>query len=349
MTNCLKKKQLDPSSLSERDRVAIPAHPNDYSFRNYVGYAVYAPLYLTGPIITFNDYISQCKYKSATIEVGRTIRYGIRFLFTLLAMEVILHYVYIQAITKANPAWNEYTAAHLSLLSFYNLHLIWLKLLLPWRFFRLWALIDGIDPPENMIRCVSNNYSTLSFWRSWHRSFYRWSLRYIYVPLGGSSFKSVADAGRSILTYTLVFTFVALWHDIQMNLLIWGWLIVFFMMPEMMAGFMFPKRKWELQPTTFRMIACAGAVFNIFMMMAANLVGFAVGVDGLKNIIVEIFRDLSGTVLHSFLFHFSGSFPHPNSLARTLGRFCPYDSEFSFGRIDQRNKGSPLLTRFFFF
>ncbi|KAH7027397.1 MBOAT family protein [Microdochium trichocladiopsis] len=290
----LEKKQLDPSALSERERVSIPAQARDYSFRNYVAYVIYAPLYLTGPIITFNDYIAQARYKSATIETGRTVRYAIRFLITLLVMEVVLHFDYVQAISKANPNWGDYTAAQLSMLSYFNLHLIWLKLLLPWRLFRLWALVDGIDPPENMIRCVSDNYSTLSFWRSWHRSFYRWSLRYIYMPLGGASFKGAKEAARSIMTYMLVFTFVALWHDIQMRLLIWGWLVVFFMLPEMMAGALFPKRKWESEPTTYRMISCVGAVINILMMMAANLVGFAVGVDGLQKIIAGISQDHSG-------------------------------------------------------
>ncbi|KAI0845300.1 MBOAT-domain-containing protein [Daldinia vernicosa] len=288
------EKQIDPSALSERDRISIPAQEKDFSFRNYVAYAIYAPLYLTGPIITFNDFISQLRYKSASIETGRTIRYGVRLALTLLAMEVILHYNYVQAISKANPVWSEYTAAQLSLLSYFNLHLIWLKLLLPWRFFRLWSLVDGVDPPENMIRCVSNNWSTLAFWRSWHRSFYRWSLRYIYVPLGGSSFRTPRDAARSLLTYVLVFTFVALWHDIEMNLLIWGWLIVLFMLPEMAAGFLFPKRAWESRPTTYRILCCVGAVGNIFMMMTANLVGFAVGLDGLMSIIAGIFKDFSG-------------------------------------------------------
>ncbi|KAI1375416.1 MBOAT-domain-containing protein [Hypoxylon crocopeplum] len=288
------EKQIDPTALSERDRVSIPAQTKDFSFRNYVAYAIYAPLYLTGPIITFNDFISQLRYKTASIETGRTIRYAVRFALTLLAMEVILHYDYVQAISKANPVWGDYTAAQLSILSFFNLHLIWLKLLLPWRLFRLWALVDGVDPPENMIRCVSDNWSTLAFWRSWHRSFYRWSIRYIYVPLGGSSFRSAHEAGRSILTYVLVFTFVALWHDIQLRLLIWGWLVVFFMLPEMAAGFLFPKRRWERHLTAYRMLCCVGAVVNIFMMMMANLVGFAVGVDGLERIIAGIFRDFSG-------------------------------------------------------
>ncbi|KAI2626393.1 MBOAT, membrane-bound O-acyltransferase family-domain-containing protein [Xylaria nigripes] len=290
------EKQIDLSSLSERDRISIPAQSRDFSFRNYVAYAVYAPLYLAGPIITFNDYISQLRYKPASIEISRTIRYGLRFALALLVMEIVLHYDYVQAIAQVSPRWADYTAAQLCLLSFFNLHLIWLKLLLPWRFFRLWSLFDGIDPPENMIRCVSNNWSTLAFWRSWHRSFYRWSLRYIYLPLGGSSFRGAGDAARSILTYVLVFTFVALWHDIKLRLLIWGWLIVFFMLPEMAAGSLFPKRRWEGQPTTYRMLCCVGAVANVLMMITANLVGFAFGVEGLQSILAGIFKHFSGYV-----------------------------------------------------
>ncbi|KAI0867586.1 MBOAT, membrane-bound O-acyltransferase family-domain-containing protein, partial [Hypoxylon argillaceum] len=288
------EKQLDPSSLSERDRVSTPAQAKDFSFRNYVAYAIYAPLYLTGPIITFNDYISQLRYKPATIELSRTIRYGVRLALALLAMEIILHFNYVQAIGSFSPLWHEYPASQLFLLSFLNLHLIWLKLLLPWRFFRLWSLTDGVDPPENMIRCVNNNWSTLGFWRSWHRSFYRWSLRYIYVPLGGSSFASARDAGRSIVTYVLVFTFVGLWHDIKMRLLIWGWLVVLFMLPEMAAQALFPKRRWEGSPTAYRMLCCLGALANVFMMIMANLVGFAIGVEGLQAVLAGIFRHFSG-------------------------------------------------------
>ena len=293
------KKQLDPSCLSEKDRIATPAHAGDYTFRNFVAYAIYAPLYLTGPIITFNDYASQCRHRPASIEAGRTARYAVRFAGCLLTMELLLHYDYVGAIAKSSPRWSDWTAAHLSLLAYFNLFVIWLKLLLPWRLARLWALNDGLDPPENMVRCVSDNISTLSFWRGWHRSFYRWSLRYIYIPLGGSSFRSARDAARSVCTYVLVFTFVAVWHDVELRLLIWGWLIVLFMLPEMLVVYALAPRavraRWEdRHPVAYRMLAGLGNLFNIFMMMAANLVGFAFGVDGLKSIISGIFRDFNG-------------------------------------------------------
>jgi D-alanyl-lipoteichoic acid acyltransferase DltB (MBOAT superfamily) len=292
--NSHKKKQLDPSNLSERDRIAIPAAAKEFNFRNYIGYTIYAPLYLTGPIITFNDYISQCKYRSATIQTARTIKYGIRCAFCLLAIELVLHFNYCVAISKGDPVWTDYTPAQLSLLSYFSLHVLWLKLLLPWRFFRLWALIDGIDPPENMLRCLSNSPSTIDFWRSWHRSYNRWIIRYIYVPMGGNSSRTWAATLQTAVNYTLVFTFVAMWHDISLNLLIWGWMVVFFMLPEVLAKYLFPKRRWEKNLTAYRVICGIGAVANLMMMMMANLVGFSVGVDGLRSIIYGIFRDFSG-------------------------------------------------------
>lgn len=66
------------------------------------------------------------------------------------------------------------------------------QLLIPWRFFRLWSLLDGLDPPENMVRCMANNYSTLGFWRAWHRSYNLWVVR--SVPLSPFSPLALIDA-----------------------------------------------------------------------------------------------------------------------------------------------------------
>lgn len=247
--------------------------------------------------MTFNDFISQLRHPPASVETGRTLRYAIRFGLVLFAMELVLHYDYVCAISMAGPNWSSYTPAQLSLLSYFNLHIIWLKLLLPWRLFRLWALLDGVDPPENMLRCVSNNWSPKSFWKAWHRSYNRWLIRYIYIPLGGANFRSWASTVRSIATYLLVFTFVALWHDIRLRLLIWGWLIVLFLLPEVLAQMLFPAKKWENRPNQYRWLCGAGAVANVLMMMIANLVGFAVGLDGLQSILHGILHDWSGKSL----------------------------------------------------
>lgn len=290
VANALQKKNIDPASYSERERIDTPPSPQDFSFRNYIAYVLYSPLYLAGPILTFNDYISQQRYQLASISRERTFMYAVRFLVCLLTMELVLHYLYAVAISKCNPDWGQYTPFQLSMLGYFNLHVIWLKLLLPWRFFRLWALLDGIDPPENMVRCVSDNYSALAFWRGWHRSFNRWVTRYVYIPLGGSRGSKV----RAIANFFAVFTFVALWHDINLRLLIWGWLITLFVLPEVLATLAFPAKKWQDRPEAHRMLCGLGAVGNILMMMAANLVGFAVGVDGLKGLVEGIIDSWGG-------------------------------------------------------
>lgn len=220
--------------------------------------------------------------------------YGVRFLVCLLTMEVLLHYIYVVAISKVSPDWSAYTPFELAMLGFFNLNIIWLKLLIPWRFFRLWSLIDGIDPPENMLRCVANNFSTLAFWRSWHRSFNRWILRYIYIPLGGSGADRHSRA-RSIGNMLIVFSFVALWHDIQARLLLWGWLVVFFVLPEVVCStVLFPRKAWRGSDDGYRRLAGIGAVGNVLMMMLANMIGFVMGVDGVLDMVRGIVSGWSG-------------------------------------------------------
>ncbi|KAJ5495846.1 Glycerol uptake protein 1 [Penicillium diatomitis] len=307
-TNALEKKQLDPANLSDRDRVKIPPEASAFSFRNYIAYVLYSPLFLAGPIMTFNDYVSQQRYKAPSLTGTRTLLYGIRFLLTLLCMELILHYIYAVAISKSSPNWSLFTPGQLSMLAFFNLHIIWLKLLIPWRFFRFWALLDGIDPPENMVRCMSNNYSALAFWRGWHRSYNRWIVRYVYVPLGGaggargSSTSGTRSSSKSglmakflqIRNFLLVFTFVALWHDINLRLLMWSWLITLFILPEVLGGILFPASRWRSRPTTYRVLSGIGSVGNVLTMMIANLTGFALGLDGLQELLTSLTGSYSG-------------------------------------------------------
>ncbi|KAF9071627.1 MBOAT, membrane-bound O-acyltransferase family-domain-containing protein [Rhodocollybia butyracea] len=271
------------TSLNEKQRQTT-SHPEEtYSFINYLAYALYPPLYIAGPIITFNDFMWQFR-RPTDITRSFLLSYLFRFVGCLLTMEFILHFMYVVAIKDAK-AWVGDTAAQIGMIGFWNLMIVWLKLLLPWRFFRLWALADGIDPPENMVRCMANNYSTFGFWRSWHRSYNLWLIRYIYVPLGGM--KNV------FVNSVLVYTFVALWHDLTFKLLAWGWLVSIFIVPEMLARYFLPVSRYSSVPW-YRHICAFGAIFNILLMMVANLVGFVVGTDGIRFFFDQLFRTTSG-------------------------------------------------------
>lgn len=56
-------------------------------------------------------------------------------------------------------------------------------LLLPWRFFRLWEPVDGLDPRYAVWQ---NNYSALGYCRARHRSHNLRVVHYLVVHLGGT-------------------------------------------------------------------------------------------------------------------------------------------------------------------
>lgn len=287
-----------------RNRVKMSHPEEEYNFLYYIAYILYPPTYIAGPIMTFNDFIWQLRHP-VEITPRERVSYLVRFAGCMLTLESVLHTMYVTAMQKTQ-AWQGASAADLSMIGFWNLVIVWLKvssasafgleltfqLLIPWRFFRLWALLDGVDPPENMVRCVANNYSTLGFWRSWHRSYNLWTVRYIYVPLGG--------AKRVFLSTVLVFTFVALWHDLSWQLLAWGWLVAGFVVPELVGRALVPASKYG-QEWWYRHVAAFGGALNVLLMMTANLVGFVLGLDGVKYLISTLLGTGSGILTLLFI------------------------------------------------
>lgn len=76
--------------------------------------------------------------------------------------------------------------------------------------------------------CLSPTANRQGFWRSWHASYNRWLVRYMYVPLGGAAWRAA--------NVWLIFSFVALWHDLEWRLLGWAWIMAAAMAPELVGG-----------------------------------------------------------------------------------------------------------------
>jgi D-alanyl-lipoteichoic acid acyltransferase DltB (MBOAT superfamily) len=217
-------------------------------------------------------------------SLRRLVLYAVRWLGALLRLEAMLHYWSVCCVTDQRRRFFErFSFIEACLVIYFVMQAIWLKFLVIWRFFRLWALCDGVVPPENMGRCVNNHYSVVGFWRSWHRSFNRWLLRYVYIPLGGS--RNVSTPRRILNTFC-VFTFVAFWHDRTMQLLVWGWFIALVFVPELVLRRCVPAA-WRRRPWYRAAKACACAV-NIALMMIGNLIGYSVGIQGTLNVLHDL-------------------------------------------------------------
>lgn len=148
---------------------------------------------------------------------------------------------------------------------------IWFKFNTIWKIARAWALWDNMEVPENMNKCVYNSCNFESFWKSWHRGFNLWLLRYIYFPLGGAKTK--------IWNIWIVFTFVAVWHDLKWNLILWAWGICLCLMPEIWVRRFFERQEFKSFTSTYwwKYLCSFIASIYIIFMCYTNLIGFGMG------------------------------------------------------------------------
>lgn len=80
-------------------------------------------------------------------------------------------------------------------------------------------------------------------------------IRYLYIPIGGSK--------RPLVATLVVFTFVALWHDLSLKLLVWGWGISLFVLPEMICTHIIPYKK-----------VCLLSIFRSFLSLSIETESF---------------------------------------------------------------------------
>ncbi|KAI4375861.1 hypothetical protein MLD38_013681 [Melastoma candidum] len=253
----------------------ISVQKDSYSLGMYLCYLLYAPLYIAGPIISFNAFTSQLDVPQKNYSLKEIGVYGARWMLSLFLMELMTHYCYYNAFANSG-LWRQLSPMDVFVIGYGVLNFMWLKFLLIWRYFRLWSLICGIETVENMPKCINNCYNLESFWKNWHASYNKWLVRYMYIPLGG--------ARRKLLIIWVVFTFVALWHDLEWKLLSWAWLTCLFYVPELVlksvAGAF--QAQSNIGQLAFREVNALAGAITITCLMVANLVGFVVGPSGLN-------------------------------------------------------------------
>lgn len=245
-----------------------------YNLVNYLAYMLYAPLYTAGPVISFNAFVENTHNPQKSED---PLIYGLRWLICLAIMELLTSWFPFFA-TIRSWLYPHLSPAELAVVAYVVLKMMWLKFLIIWRFFRLWAMADGTLAPENMQRCMSNNCSLEQFWKGWHSSFNRWIVRYMYKPLGGRESR--------LWSVWPIFLFVAVWHDIEMKLLIWGLLNAFFFVLEVLAKRLAASAVFQSLPSMmFKLICVLSGATYILVLVAVNLAGYSVGVGGVNRML----------------------------------------------------------------
>uniref|UniRef100_A0A0E0DLU8 Uncharacterized protein n=1 Tax=Oryza meridionalis TaxID=40149 RepID=A0A0E0DLU8_9ORYZ len=217
---------LRSSQFDHKERALIG---DKYTLLTYLCYLTYAPLYIAGPVVSYNAFAAQLDAPQKNYSVAQISWYGVRWILSFLLMEAMTHFFHYNAFVVSR-LWQQ---------------------LSPFEIFIISYGVGGVETPENMPR-------------------------YLYIPLGG--------AQRKLLSIWVVFTFVAVWHDLEWKLISWAWLTCLFFVPEILVKSLSNKFQPRSALGLFihrELSAIAGAV-TISCLMVANLVGYVVGPSGIK-------------------------------------------------------------------
>ena len=110
----------------------------EYNVGTYLGYLFYPPLYIAGPIMTFDSYATQLRTRSYP-GTRNTLLYLVRLLVAMFILEAITHTLYFngmaqQRVWKRWPASSHlaFSASDMGIAGFWVLNFMWLKVLSCW-------------------------------------------------------------------------------------------------------------------------------------------------------------------------------------------------------------------------
>jgi D-alanyl-lipoteichoic acid acyltransferase DltB (MBOAT superfamily) len=225
----------------------------------------FASSYIAGPIVSFNAFIRSLEQPQAKHTPMQLFIMLARVCAYALLLDILLHYQFYYNI-NINRLFAELHPLEVAWAGYFTLNFMYLKFTIIWRLFRVWALFDGVDAGENMLRCVNNNYTFAGFWRQWHATLNKWILRYIYVPLGGSSSQA--------WSMWVIFSFVGLWHDLWWRWLAWAWINCCCFSLELLVQHIFTQKivaHISHSPRAVRIVVAAGGAINIMLLMCVSL------------------------------------------------------------------------------
>ena len=272
-------------------RTDTPRPLPEYTLVHYLAYLFYVPLYVAGPMSSFNAFVSHIYTPQRWFGLKDGVRYFCRIAGYVFMLFGMLHFEHL-LIMRQIPNISEIASTHgmdmRPAMFLQTLAFLWLKFSIIWKAFRLISLADGFDVPEDMQRCFAAATTVANFWRDWHSSFNIWIIRYMYIPLGGNKLKALAIVP--------IFGFIAIWHDIQLQLLSWAFLICLVFVPETIIISYFSSRRfeWLRDKPYYCLLRNFGSAITISALILSNMVGYGTGqasTEDAKGMVADISFD----------------------------------------------------------
>ena len=250
-----------------------------YFLRNLLwklAYCLYLPTLCLGPLILYNEFMDSIK---GPIKIWRFAKLGyfalnlIRYLFWILFANFSLHFLYFNAIqyrpevVKILNPWTLYG------LGYCMGQFFLIKYVVVYGLNHTLCAIDHINAPSQP-KCVARVHLYSDMWKYFDKGLYTFLVRYIYTPLLKSNF-------NKLFASFLCFTFVFVWHGMQMNIFIWAFLnfiglnIESFVKTAGRSKYYSDVQRKYMSPANARRLNCALATPLLAMSVISNFYFFA--------------------------------------------------------------------------
>lgn len=197
--------------------VDIYRNPGEFksSYSNTLLYVGFFPQLVAGPIIRYQDIISQINARKDSLE---DIEIGLKRFIRGLVKKVIFANTFA---VIADKIFDFNISGYGSGVALLGIVVYSLQIYFDFSGYSDMAIglgrMFGFKIPENF------NYPYISrsiqeFWRRWHISLSVWFRDYLYIPLGGNRVSS----GRVYLNLIIVFLLTGFWHGASWNFIFWG-------------------------------------------------------------------------------------------------------------------------------
>jgi membrane protein involved in D-alanine export len=197
------------------------------SWISFMGYCLFAPTYLAGPIFDYRFFRRQLAISLTGAEWSQMLLQGARRIILGLFKINVLSYIASHYTFYAWPPSSLATLSWAKILAIIDLALLQL-------YFNFSGYTDlaigvsnclGLSMPENFDKpFLSRNLR--DFWNRWHISLAEWFRTFIFIPLNRQLLRfrffrrrPLTASGMAILA---TFLLMGLWHGAQMNYLLYG-------------------------------------------------------------------------------------------------------------------------------
>ncbi|TWW78355.1 protein-cysteine N-palmitoyltransferase HHAT [Takifugu flavidus] len=241
-------------------------------------YTFYHPFFYNGPIILYKDYIEQMQRPAEESDRnGAALRYLVlrsgRIILWWCLAECLIHTMYMHSIQSNETYLEMLPPWALGGLALALVQFFYVKYLVLFGLPSMLATMDKVLPPK-LPRCVSIMHGFTEMWRHFDEGLYRWLIRYIYLPLGGSRHGQLCKMAST----GLAFGYVCLWHGGHGYLQLWalmnwaGVLVENGLKSLLSSSFIRPLIEQNISAANERRCFAFLSAFSTAMLILSNLV-----------------------------------------------------------------------------